>query len=72
LILYIGGTTKLKYELLGEAVETAEAVQAQASPGSVYISDTTAQALQRINDGNKFVIRQTRKVVDGHDCFLLE
>ncbi|KAJ3219678.1 hypothetical protein HDU67_010040 [Dinochytrium kinnereticum] len=43
-----GGLTMLKYELLGDAVDTAEKVQELASPGSVVISNATVRLLERI------------------------
>ncbi|KAJ3102114.1 hypothetical protein HDU97_000756 [Phlyctochytrium planicorne] len=36
-----GGTTKIKYELVGEAVDEAEKVEQVAQPGTVYCSETT-------------------------------
>jgi hypothetical protein len=34
-----GGKTKIKYELMGDAVDKAEVVQSSADPGTVLISE---------------------------------
>ena len=39
----IGGLTKIKYELLGEAVSAAEKYQEAAVPGRVLVCDVTRQ-----------------------------
>jgi class 3 adenylate cyclase len=57
-----GGKTKIKYELIGEAIEIAEEVQSRADPGSVWVSDKTkglvSEALKMeetaVDEENKF------------------
>ncbi|KAJ3323202.1 hypothetical protein HDU76_013710 [Blyttiomyces sp. JEL0837] len=66
------GRTKIKYELLGDAVEIAEKVQEKASPGLVFISQTTMDALENHFDvwKNMFTTEETGQVVqDSIACF---
>ncbi|KAJ3113390.1 hypothetical protein HDU96_003436 [Phlyctochytrium bullatum] len=63
-----GGYTKIKYELFGEAVDTAEKVQEIATPGTVFASKRTIELLQ---ENGKFDIDPDVKGTsrDGSECF---
>ncbi|KAJ3333953.1 hypothetical protein HDU76_000555 [Blyttiomyces sp. JEL0837] len=49
-----GGTTKLKYELIGDTVDVAEKVQEKAHPGSVFASQTTVSLMSPVDDMRTF------------------
>ncbi|KAJ3410812.1 hypothetical protein HDV05_003207 [Chytridiales sp. JEL 0842] len=46
-----GGQSKMKYELLGEAVENAEKVQSLGEPGGVLVSERTKTILVGVDEG---------------------
>jgi class 3 adenylate cyclase len=67
-----GGHTKLKYELMGEAYETAEKVQAGSENGRVGIGSSTKELFdedQLIELGVES--KSTRKSENGLDIYLL-
>ncbi|KAJ3416433.1 hypothetical protein HDV05_001591 [Chytridiales sp. JEL 0842] len=78
-----GGRTKIKYELVGEAVDVAEKVQTLADPGSVWVSESTRDiVLDALRRGDAiqepdFDMEETGKSVevDGGEtikCYVLK
>jgi class 3 adenylate cyclase len=66
----LGGLTKVKYELIGEAVEMAEQIQSNADPGSIYISSKTAEFVKSM-ESKLFELTGTGKYVGPEQCILL-
>ncbi|KAJ3333952.1 hypothetical protein HDU76_000554 [Blyttiomyces sp. JEL0837] len=48
-LIVAGGTTKLKYELIGDTIDVAEKVQEKAPPGTVFASQATVSLMVPVN-----------------------
>ncbi|KAJ3408030.1 hypothetical protein HDV05_005158 [Chytridiales sp. JEL 0842] len=61
-----GGQSKIKYELIGEAIDTAEKVQSLGEPGKVMISEKTKEVLVGLvaNGTERFEMLPSDKVVE--------
>ncbi|KAJ3410726.1 hypothetical protein HDV05_003446 [Chytridiales sp. JEL 0842] len=65
-----GGSNKVKYELIGEAVEIAEQTQSLADPGSIYITSKTAELIKSM-ESSTFEMQSTGKHAGPEECISL-